>query len=179
MSTADLPDVDYLRQRLRYDPETGKLYWRENPQMPRLWRQRYAGREAFTAVRNTGYKHGRLDCRAYQAHRVIWAMHHGSWPEGHIDHINHDPIDNRIANLRSVTLQENLRNTVRRKNNTSGCMGVSWFKGTQRWSAHIMVDRVKHHLGYFTELADAVAARKAAEKRFGFHKNHGIGPGGT
>ena len=171
MADRDLPSVEYLRQRLRYDPETGKLYWRRGT------KQRHAHRdgvEAFTAVRNTGYKHGRVDDRAYQAHRVIWAMEYGEWPTGQIDHIDHDRTNNRLANLRIVSHQENHRNTSRRKNNTSGAMGVSWYKAGGKWTAYIMVDRRKQHLGYFDSLEDAVAARKAAEAQYGFHPNHGV-----
>lgn len=165
--------ADYLRQRLRYEPETGKLYWLRFAKQRANWNSMWAGKEAFTAVRNTGYFHGRLDNVAHQAHRVAWALHHGVWPTGTIDHINGDPRDNRIENLRDVSHQENHRNQRVRKNNTSGAMGVSWFRGTGRWSAYIMVDKRKQHLGYFAELADATAARKAAEKLFGFHANHG------
>lgn len=174
MSTSDLPSIDYLRQRLRYEPETGKLYWKAHESHPRGWNSRWAGREAFTAVRNTGYKHGRLDGVAYQAHRVVWALVHGEWPGDQIDHIDHDPTNNRIANLRLVQHQANQRNASICKNNTSGVMGVSWYKAGSKWTAYIMVDGVKHHLGYFRAFDDAVAARRAAEREFGFHPNHGI-----
>ena len=174
MSDRDLPSVDYLRQRLRYDAATGTLYWNAHPALPKKWNGRYAGREAFTAVRNTGYKHGRVDGQAYQAHRVVWAMHHGVWPEGLIDHINQDKTDNRIENLRVVDARENQRNQRIRRNNTSGVMGVSFFHQTQRWSAYITVNRRKHHLGYFGTMQEAVAARKAAEAEYGFHRNHGV-----
>lgn len=175
MAETDLPSIAYLRQRLRYEPETGKLYWREHEDMPQRWNTRYAGREAFTAVRNTGYKHGRVLGVAYQAHRVIWALVHGVWPDGQIDHIDHDPVNNRIENLRIVQHRENQRNASLRGNNTSGTMGVSWYKAGSKWTAYITVDCVKQHLGYFNTFEDAVTARKQAERIFGFHENHGIG----
>jgi hypothetical protein len=175
MTTLALPPIDYLRQRLRHDPGTGKLYWRADaPLVRKNWNTRFGGREAFTAIRNTGYRHGRIDDVCYQAHRVIWALHYGADPVGHLDHIDHDKLNNRIENLRIVNHQENHRNTSRRRNNTSGHMGVSWFAAGNKWSAYIMVDRKKKHLGYFDRLDDAVAARRAAEATFGFHENHGI-----
>jgi len=174
MRTIPLPPIDYLRQRLRYEPATGKLYWRENASMPKRWNARYAGREALAYIGNNGRYMGRIQYRAYQAHRIIWAVVYGEDPAGQIDHIDHNPLNNRIDNLRVVSHQENHRNTSHRKNNTSGAMGVSWFAATSRWSAYIMVDKRKHHLGYFADKQDAIAARKAAEAQYGFHDNHGV-----
>jgi hypothetical protein len=174
MRTTPLPPIDYLRQRLRYEPDTGKLYWRECDDMPKSWRTKYSGREAFTCVKNNGYRMGRIDYRAYQAHRVAWALHHGEDPVGEIDHVDHDRANNRAENLRVVSHQDNHRNTTLRKNNTSGAMGVSWFAASKKWSAYLMVDGRKKHLGYFHERADAIAARKAAEAEYGFHTNHGV-----
>ena len=90
MADRDLPSIDYLRQRLRYEPETGKLYWRDAPTLPKVWRIRYANGEAFTSDNSSGYRMGRIDCRGFLAHRVIWAIVNGAWPEGQIDHIDHD-----------------------------------------------------------------------------------------
>lgn len=174
MRINSLPPVDYLRQRLRYDPDTGKLYWRECASMPKSWNTKYAGREALAFVGNNGRYMGRIDYKAYQAHRIAWALHYGEDPDGQIDHINHDPLDNRIANLRVVSHQENHRNTGLRRNNASGVMGVSWHKAGAKWTAYVMVDGRKQHLGYFHEFDDAVAARKAAEAQYGFHANHGV-----
>ena len=174
MADRDLPAPDYLRQRLRYDPETGALHWRDNPDFPAMWRTRYSGRAAFTCVNHNGYRMGRVDSRAFLAHRVIWAMYHGEWPQGEIDHLDHDRLNNRIANLRIVDHRENHRNTSLRRNSASGVLGVSWFKAGAKWSAYIMVDRVKRHLGYFDDKQAAIRARRGAEREYGFHANHGV-----
>lgn len=174
MADTDLPSIDYLRQRLRYEPETGKLYWRDDAAMHNRWRWRYANTEAFTSSNGNGYRMGRINYRGFLAHRVAWAIVRGAWPGGQIDHIDHDRANNRIENLRVVAHQENHRNTTRRKNNTSGVVGVSWYKAGAKWTAYIMVDRTKQHLGYFDNIDDAIAARKAAEAEYGFHANHGV-----
>ena len=175
MLARSLPSPCYIRQRMRYDPDTGKLYWlpRERPGSER-WNGRYAGREAFTAIRNTGYFHGRLDGACYQAHRIAWVLHYGEWPRGQVDHVNHIKTDNRISNLRDVTHQQNHRNIPQSRKNTSGQTGVHWNRKDEVWEAYIMVDYRKRHLGRFREKADAVLARKRAEAEFGFHENHGI-----
>ena len=102
-----------LRHRLEYDPETGKMRWKNPAHNLRgralsIWKSRYLGKEAFTATMPRGYRQGRIDRVAYLAHRVAWALHYGSWPDGVIDHINGCTADNRIENLRDVSQAENV-----------------------------------------------------------------------
>ncbi len=181
---ADLLDPALLRALLRYDPDTGLLFWRpRSPEMflPRAamlaaradrWNARHAGRPAF-ALRQGGYCCGELLRRRCYAHRVVWAIHHGRWPRQQIDHINGVRDDNRIANLREVSASENQRNRRRPLNNTSGAVGVSWCRKSGKWRATIQfVDGIVS-LGTFDDKQAAIDARKAAERRFGFHENHG------
>lgn len=177
MTTIDLPSQAMLNKILRYDGE--KLFWRERPVdmfeaagEAKRWNTRYAGEEAFTTDGDNGYKQGRIFGRKYLAHRIIWKLVHGTDPE-QVDHINGIRDDNRIENLRSVTSQENLKNQKMCSNNTSGVMGVYWYKRLGKWSARIMVAGKNKHLGYFTDKFDAIKARKNAEKEHGFHTNHG------
>lgn len=174
MPDAELPDIDYLRQRLRYEPDTGKLYWRDCASMPARWLSRWAGTEAFTAGDNNGYRQGCVDNKLYRAHRVIWALHYGAWPSGHIDHIDHDTSNNRISNLRIVSRAENNRNASMRRDNKSGVTGVyEEPRGTKRWRAYARFNNELKCLGLFFTKEEAVDARKNAEKQFGFHENHG------
>jgi hypothetical protein len=131
------------------------------------------GSRAFGTRCKIGYRRGCFQGREYYAHRVAWALHTGAWPKGEIDHINGDKADNRIANLREVTKVENSRNMPLPANNTSGHIGVAWSKSDKRWTAYIKVGGRRRYLGNFLEKDDAIAARKAAEVRFGFHPNHG------
>jgi len=174
------PSVSVLDDLLRYDCQTGKLYWRLRPRhyfagktSAGIWNNRYAGREAFTAIGTHGYRRGRIFDRAYGAHRIAWAIFYGKWPDGNIDHINGDPSDNSIMNLRVVDAVENARNSKIPAHNTSGTIGVSWHKRCRKWAAHITLHQKKKHLGLFIEKSDAIAARMSANLTFGFHKNHG------
>lgn len=182
MARLTFAEVDAV---LKYDAETGSLTWKERPEEMfkvgghsqkhscLMWNARYAGTEAFTARNEKGYRVGTVFYKRAFAHRIAWLLHYGSWPKQEIDHINGIPTDNRIENLRDVTNSENHRNCRRRKDNTSGITGVVWFKSTSRWKAQIHVNGQTKSVGYFTDFNDAVAARKKAEIKLGYHRNHG------
>jgi hypothetical protein len=107
------------------------------------------------------------------AHRVIWAIVYGEWPE-QVDHINGNRADNRIANLRAATSASNSRNMARSRLNSSGVSGVRWNRVEQRW--HVVICAAANQrkfIGQFKTFEDAVAARKEAEQQFGYHPNHG------
>ena len=137
------------------------------------WNHKYAGNEAFACDDGSGYNVGQIFNKQYKAHRTIWAMHYGTWPDREIDHINQDRSDNRISNLRIVTSQENNRNRSMTPNNTSGHVGVYWDKNREKWAAQIMVSGKNKFIGYFTDIEDAAAARTDANAKYGFHINHG------
>lgn len=168
-----------LRDLLEYNPESGEMLWRNRPRDMfssdrdhLLWNAKHAGRAAFTCV-NGGYRRGLIFGRAYKAHRVAWAYVHGEWPADEVDHINGDRQDNRICNLRVVTKQENMRNQKRRYDNRSGVTGVDFREKTGSWRARIRAGGKLKALGHFDTWEAAVAARKAAERQFGYHENHG------
>ena len=173
MTDKNLPSIDYLHKRLRYEPETGKLFWRDCEEMLKSWRTRYAGKEAFTADAGNGYRRGSVNNVNFFAHRVGWALHHGKWPSDQIDHINGVRDDNRIINLRVVSYQENGRNASMRSDNTSGVCGVVWHKRYKNWQARIKVDGRLKHLGSFATIADAAAARAEASRQYGYTDRHG------
>ena len=168
-------DIEILRTLLRYEPETGKLFWLPRPvetfasnRAATIWNKRYAGAEAFTFTSPAGYKQGRVNYRAVQAHRVIWAMTSGAWPLHEIDHINGDPGDNRLSNLRAATRSENGRNVRKHRDATSRFRGVSWSSRDKRWVAHICTDgKVKSLGNYVSEIEAAEVYDRAAAAAHG------------
>lgn len=158
-----------MRKLLRYEPDTGKLYW-----LPRdgkkSWNTRFSGKEAFTATHDKGYKRGAINGISYYAQRVIWAIVHDEIAI-QIDHINGNRTDNRIENLRSVDRTENARNAKEKRTNTSGVTGVSPHCG--KWMVTIGVKSKTKYIGIFSEKNEAIAARKSAEAEYGYHQNHG------
>ncbi len=150
-----------LRELLHYDPETGIFTWRtdaDRSSNPYLMRQQ-AG-----SLRPTGYRAIRIDYEIYQEHRLAWLYVHGRWPEQHIDHINRNKADNRIANLREASIGQNLANMTNHKDNSSGFKGVSFHKRLG-WFARICVNRKIHFLGYHPSPEAAHAAYVEAAKR--------------
>lgn len=178
-------DIDLIRKLLRYEPETGKLYWlirspdtfddglcsREHKCA--MWNAKFAEKETFNFPNRGHYLQGTLLNKTYKTHRVIWAIYHGAWPIGPLDHINGVRDDNRIGNLREVTQAENNRNMRMPSCNTSGYIGIHLHETGRYWRARISVRGNQKHLGYFPSFEDAFAARKAAEAEYGYHPNHG------
>lgn len=119
-----------------------------------------------------GYIQVFVDGQLYAAHRLIWVYLHGSLsPSLEIDHIDHDKLNNRPGNLRLVNPSVNQQNrTLSRASNTGHC-GVYKRVG---YSAHIGYFGKQIRLGNFRTLKEAVAARKAAEIKYGYHPNHGL-----
>ena len=180
MTDTDLPTPETLRKLLSYDPDTGLLTWKRRPiemfatdRAGKMWNTRFCGKPAFTADHNAGYRQGRIFKKAYLAHRVAYAIHHGAWPANQIDHINGDRSDNHISNLRDVTNAENSRNAAIPTSNTSGHMGITRYSGAGKWRAQVCYHGKNRHIGYFTDIEDAIAARAAAEVKYGYHPNHG------
>lgn len=168
MAAKPLPSPEVLRQLLRYEPETGKLFWRERGRefFPSdwsctVWNKRFPGKEALTAKNNHGYPHGALLGRSITAHRIAWAIFYGEWPAEQIDHINNDRADFRIANLRQATNSQNHMNKPMSSVNSSGFKGVDWSKKDKVWRARIKVKGKQIHLGHFNNVNDAAEAYKA------------------
>jgi hypothetical protein len=172
-NTKSLPSIDYLRKRLRYEPDTGKLFWLDHEGMSKQWRTRYAGKEALTANTEKGYLRGRISTKMFKAHRVAWALYYGVWPSDQIDHLNGIPYDNRIINLRVVSNQDNNKNKTMRSDNTSGVTGVHRHKPGAKWRAYVKVNGRTIWLGSFDTIEEAAAARKEADIKYGFTERHG------
>ena len=146
-----------LKEVLAYNPKTGKFY-------NRIARGRVPPGIEVGTVDPAGYLKINVDCKRYWAHRLAWFYTHGYFPENDIDHINRDPGDNRIANLREISHMCNSRNCGNRVNNSSGVKGTHWIKTYGKWEAYITVDSRKYNLGYYDDFDEAVCARLAAEQ---------------
>ena len=157
-------DAKRLRALLAYDAATGSFRRRVT-----------CGNQIAGTI--AGWRNGRgrlcirIDRRTYHAHRLAFLWMTGRWPS-QIDHRNRDPLDNCWSNLREASQAENLRNQRLHKTNTSGHVGVrALANGSYR--ATICVNYHILNLGTFKTFAAAVAARRAADERYGFSPGHG------
>lgn len=147
-----------LLESLHYDPSTGYFVWRAG----RL----RAGRRAGCLSKN-GYRKIFVDGEQFLEHRLAWFYVHGEWPPVHIDHINLERADNRIANLRAVTPSENMLNR-RQQTAKSGFRGVRFHSRDKLWQAYFAMHGKFKSVGYFkTPEAASVARERAVREAFG------------
>jgi hypothetical protein len=134
---------DFVRDELRYEPETGHLYWKN----------RLGGKKA-GAIQKAAMSVTVRGVKLYN-HRVAWFLAHNEQPE-YIDHINPNPFDNRLCNLRSVSHKTNCRNKGARGVCFTGGRWVAYFgnrpiyQGKNILVAHcrrIMAERADHPVG--------------------------------
>lgn len=174
VNAADLPAL------FDYDAASGVLFrksrgpeWfsddvRCGKHQSNAWNSRFAGKK-FGSADKRGYIWGSLIGRhCVSAHSIVWALHHGKWPDGVVDHIDGDTSNNRITNLRCVPQAVNSKNRKLSKANNSGFSGVSIDKRTGRWRATINVDGVRINLGFYATLEEAASARAKADEAHGF-----------
>ena len=115
--------------------------------------------------KSDGYYRVKIDRQDYQLHRLVWIYHNGDIPdEMQVDHIDRNPSNNLIGNLRLATKSQNNHNRAKQSNNTSGTVGVRIRKGIP--IAEIKVNGKKIWLGAFKTIAEAEAARKEAEIKY-------------
>ena len=139
-----------LRSLLSYDAATGQFVWLTS------------GKKAGCLAKD-GYVVIQIAKRQYRAHQLAWLYVHGEFLVRQLDHINHIRNDNRLVNLRKVTLSQNSQNQMLTRKNTSGYRGVCWDKDRDKWRTDICVNRKRKYLGHYeTKEAAAKAYAKAA-----------------
>ena len=144
---------EYCRQNYSYDPDTGVVTG--------LRYGKPVGRP-----NHDGYITFHIRGKHMCAHRIGWFLHFGRWPQKMLDHINRNPADNRVLNLREADFDGNARNRKQHPS-ASGFKGV--WKRPGGWGARINDDQGKHKwLGtYETAEAAARAYDVAALKYYG------------
>jgi len=162
---------DELKSRLHYDPETGIFTWLDRPDKPAHWRSRYPGTEAGT-LHKFGYRGISISKKRYYAHRLAWLYVYGYTPK-EIDHIDGDPSNNKLCNLRSADRNINMKNLRRNSVNKSGKTGVCWDKSRGKWMAYINVDGKRVKSKRFANRTDADLFRDWLSQKYDFHDNHG------
>ena len=155
-------EVARLKEVLDYDPASGGFRWKVS-----RGRSAKAGAVAGSLSKD-GYLLIGVDGRNYPAHRLAWVYVHGVWPEGDLDHVSLDRLDNRLDNLRPASRSQNMANTGPHRDNSTGLKGVYFDARRQRWAALVTKDGRRKWLGYH-DTAEAAHATycQAATDLFG------------
>ncbi len=160
-----LIDQEYLLSIFDYNPDTGDLI-----RKVRTGPNSKVGDKAGFQDRKDGYVEVKVRGRRYLAHRVIWMMVHGRWPYPQLDHIDRNPSNNKLSNLREVTKMQNMCNRGRPMNSARPYRGVDVIqcKLKNRYSAKINAMKRSYYLGTFDcPIAAAKAYDRAAKEKFG------------
>jgi hypothetical protein len=136
--------LDKIKQWIHYDPNTGVFTWKHG---------RYThvkGKRAGNINKTIGYRYIRIDGTSYRASRLAWLIYYGEEPKGLVDHINRIRADDRIANLRVVTRQQNS------VNNSIKMRGI--YLHGNKWKAQLKHNKKTIYLGLFPTINEAYAA---------------------
>lgn len=141
---------EYLHELFEY--RDGKLFWKVCKA-----KRTKIGQEA-GCHKEKGYFHIGIDGTNYLTHRLVYCFHNGETPD-FIDHIDGNPSNNKIENLRKATKSQNNCNSKLQKNNKSGARGVTWIESRKSWVVKCQTNNKSKQIGYFRdfELAELVS----------------------
>lgn len=144
--------IDELRDVFAYDPESGLVTWKKDA------KQRTNHRKGDVAgfKKRSGHLSANYLGLEYQIHRLGFALTHGRWPDPMTDHINRDPSDNRLCNLREVTGRANRLNSE----NCDNAKHATLHKQTGKYQAMVSVGGAPKYLGLFPTEALAMQASR-------------------
>ena len=146
-----------VTRTMQYCPETGKVFWKEKYSKYSC----YAIGAECGGLDSKGYRRVTLLQKQVFVHHVVWFLHYKRWPK-QLDHINRNPLDNRIENLREATKQQNAGNSKKQKNCSSQYKGVTFHQQATKWQASIGTPR--KYLGLFMTEKEAAQAYATAAK---------------
>lgn len=144
-----------LLEVIHYDPDTGVFTWIKNQNKQLIGKE--AGTIRHSDTKNYKRRVIRVLGNYYFAHRLAWFYVYKVWPTYTIDHIDRNPLNNRIINLRDVTQQENNLNKNLHPLNKTGENGITYIKGA--YSVAVGRYSTQYFVGRFKTLEEAIKAK--------------------
>jgi hypothetical protein len=178
--SSELPEIErrdcltqeQLKQMLSYDPDTGKF-----TRLMARWSRDVGKIENSIRIGRCDKQYVTicLNKMQYLAHQLVFLYMTGEFPPDglEVDHINQNSLDNRYDNLRLVTHEENMKNKLLYKRNTSGVSGVHFCNTHKKWVARLGGSKSRVSAGSYRNIEDAIAARRAIKESSDYHENHG------
>ena len=154
---------EYLKTIFEY--KDGELYWKNI-----LSNRKKIGDKA-GSLSSTGYKVTFINKKSYKNHRLIFLFHKGYLPKI-LDHIDGNPLNNNIENLREATHQQNCQNRSIQKNNKSGYKNIAWIESEKRWKVKINSNNKSYYFGMYKDLELAILVAEMARKKY--HKEFAV-----
>jgi len=161
---AQIITKDYLNYL--FDFKDGELFWK-NPNSNRVRVGQKVGSKGVG-----GYYKTTINGAYKLNHRLIFLMHYGYLPKI-IDHIDNNPSNNRIENLRPATDSQNQHNANIAKKNKSGVKGVYWHKATNKWKTQFKLNGKKMYFGEYYDIDYAKFVIEAMRHKY--HKDFARG----
>ena len=148
-----------LKRQLHYDPETG-IFTR----LVASYNNSAKIGDVAGGTDPRGYVTIRINKGWHRCHRLAWLYMNGYFPEHGLDHVDRNPSNNSINNLREASKSCNARNSKEWSTNTSGVKGVRMDGRRGTWYASVMVNYKTCYGGAYEDFNDAVLARLALEQ---------------
>ena len=148
-----MANIDFKVLHDLFEYRDGVLYWKVATRGHKVGQIAGSTASRYCCIKYQG--------KLYKAHRLIYLMMHGELPQ-FIDHIDNNPLNNKIENLRPTTKAQNGFNRKINSNNSSGYKGVGWDKQAKKWKARCWVNKKTHNIGFFDTIEEAADAIKSA-----------------
>ena len=151
--------TEFVRELFDYDQPSGNLIWKAA-------RATTVHAGDIAGCRDSlGYKIVSINHNNYKVHRLVW-LWHGRELSGWMDHIDGNPSNSRIENLRLASPYENSYNSAIARNNSSGVKGVYFNKDSNKYMVRINVSGKRKYLGMWDDLEFAQLVAEEARRKY-------------
>jgi hypothetical protein len=144
-------DAELAQSLWCYDAETGVLRWKIKPC------DKVCVGDVVDCPNSSGHLRVQYRGKKYLVHRLVWLISTGNWPKDQLDHLDGNPGNNRLSNLREATGRQNQRNA---KCHRAGQLRfTTYHKASGRWMAcSPRINGKIRHLGCFDTMEEASEA---------------------